>query len=119
MDSSEKRPDIVPGHETRDVKMGRIVGVGIVSLIILVVALLVMNQIFIAFKEKVIENVVLRPVSVPLRELRDHEDDALNSFKVLDTQKGIYRIPIKRAMEILANRAYQSRQESQGNPKAP
>jgi hypothetical protein len=34
-------------------------------------------------------------------ELRERETEELNSYELLDEEKGIYRIPIKRAMELI------------------
>ena len=42
--------------------------------------------------------------SVALRELRERELAVLNEYKWLDRQAGIARIPIDRAMEIVAER---------------
>ncbi len=118
MNEPDKKLPESPGYETRDLNVRSIFAVGLVSLALLIIALIVLGQIFILSKEKAIEDQVLKPVSSPLRELRSHEDEVLNSYKVLDPQKGVYQIPIQQAIQILANHAYENRQP-QGNPKAP
>jgi hypothetical protein len=95
-----------PGYESRDVNIGRVVAIGLACVVILVVIMIFLDQYFTISREKVIQDVVLKPQSVTLRELRAHEDEILNSYKVLDSQKGVYQIPISRAMEIQAQKAY-------------
>jgi hypothetical protein len=117
-DQKTKQPS-GPGYETRDANVRVFAGVGIASVLLLVFTLIVLDQIFNVSKEKVVEDVVLNPVSIPIQELRSHEDEVLNSYKVIDAEEGIYQIPIQRAMEILADEAYRQQEQSQGNRKAP
>ena len=37
-----------------------------------------------------------------LKELRIAEQEALNSYRLLDSENGVYRIPVRRAMEQMA-----------------
>jgi hypothetical protein len=120
MSDREIKQEQTPEYEARDPKMGRIVLIGLGSVVILVVAIYILNEFFIISKNKLVEDVTLTPVSIPLRELRSHEEEVLNSYKILDSQQGIYQIPIERAMEIISNHAYQERGEkskSEGNLK--
>ncbi len=43
----------------------------------------------------------LQPVSADLRALHAREDAELNSYQYLDRDKGIVRLPIRRAMELV------------------
>jgi hypothetical protein len=54
---------------------------------------------------------VLKPESAPLRDLRAREMETLTTYKVLDPVKSVYRIPISRAMELMADEAYQEQQK--------
>jgi hypothetical protein len=117
-DHKVKKPS-GPGYETRDANVRVFAGVGIAFVLLLIFTLIVLDQIFDVSREKVVEDVVMSPPSTPLQEMRNREDEVLNSYKVIDAQKGIYQIPIRRAMEILANRAYQQRQKSEGNRNVP
>jgi hypothetical protein len=108
-----------PGYEKRDANVRVFAGVGIASILLLVFTLIVLDQIFIVSKEKIIEDVVMSPASTPLQDLRNREDEVLNSYKVLDPGKGIYQIPIQRAMEILGEQALEQQKQSVGNRKAP
>jgi hypothetical protein len=94
------------GYEERDVNIGRIALIGIVCVILLAISLFLVDQYFIITKEKDIQEIVLKPQSVTLREVRSREDEILNSYKLIDSSKGIYQIPISRAMEILAQNTY-------------
>jgi hypothetical protein len=96
------------GYETHDLNVRVIVVVALIAIVILGSALYFIDQLFQISKEKRIEDVVLKPVSVPLRELHSQEDEVLSSYKIIDAQNGVYQIPIERAMEILANQAYQN-----------
>jgi hypothetical protein len=122
MEKPESNQKQGPGYETHDLSVRVIVVAALISLLFLVVAVYVIDEIFQISKEKLIQDVVLKPVSVPLRELRSHEDEVLNTYKIIDTDDGIYQIPIEKAMEILANRAYQqgeTQNKPVGNSKAP
>jgi hypothetical protein len=107
MSEHENKSDLTPGYESRDPKMGRIVLIGLGSVVFLVVAIYILNEVFTISKNKLVEEVTLTPVSIPLRELRSHEDEVLNSYKSLDSAQGVYQIPIERSMEIISNKANQ------------
>ncbi len=101
------------GYERRDAAITGLIAVAVVSLVIVVVAVFAVYQLFIASREQIVDEVVLRPESAVLRELRAREEAVLNSYDVVDAQKGIYRIPIERAMKLMAERSYL---EKSGNP---
>ena len=90
------------GYEKRDVNIPIIIGIALVSIIILVVMVLVLSDIFIFQKESVVYDSVLSQESKDLVELRSVEFETLNNYKILDSEKGIYQIPINRAMQLLA-----------------
>jgi hypothetical protein len=94
------------GYERRDAAMKGLITVAVVALVIVVVAVFAVYQLFIATREQIVDEVVLRPESVALRELRAREEAILNSYDVVDAQKGVYRIPIERAMTLTAERSY-------------
>lgn len=125
-DNIKPRKSPEPGYETQDLNVRLIVTVSFIALFAMIVALYVINELFVISKEKRVEHVVLTPISTQLRELRASEDDVLTSYKVIDSDKGIYQIPIEQAMQVLANQAYQNSQkllekskDTSGNRKAP
>jgi len=52
-----------------------------------------------------------------LRELREAEDHALDRYAWVDPNKGVVRIPVSRAIDILAQRGLPSRPEAQRKEK--
>jgi hypothetical protein len=71
----------------------------------------VLNDFFVSEKEKVVYETLLKPESNELLDLRAKELDILNSYKTLNADKGIYQIPIERAMQLLADEYSQQRYE--------
>jgi hypothetical protein len=121
MDKPESKHQLKPGYEKRDLNARLIVIVALIALILLAASVYVVDEFFQISKEEQIEKVVLQPVSAQLRELRSHEDEVLSTYQVIDATNGIYQIPIDRAMEILANQAYQNQaiqNNTTGNSKA-
>jgi hypothetical protein len=108
-ENKEHNSDLnTPGYEARDANVGRIVIIGIGFVVFLAVTLFLIDQYFTITKEKDIQEMVLKPQSVTLRDVRAREDEILGSYKLIDSAKGIYQIPIGRAMELLAQHAYNS-----------
>jgi len=89
------------GYEKKDVNIPMIIGIAIASIVILVVMVVVLSDLFKIHKESVVYDSVLSQESKDLVELRSTETVTLNNYKILDTKKGIYQIPIKRAMQLL------------------
>ena len=98
------------GYDVHEANLKPIIIIGVVSIVLLVVSLILIYQFFIATRERLVEEVVLSPQSVALRELRAHEDEVLNTYRVVDAEKGIYQIPISRAKELIADEAYRIKQ---------
>jgi hypothetical protein len=96
-----------PGYEKTDVNVTKIVGIAIVIVVFLAAILVFLNEFFIFEKEEMVSEAA-QQVSSKLRELRAHEDEVLNSYKVLDAKNGIYQIPIDRAMKLVADEAYKN-----------
>ena len=103
-----------PGYEKSDVSVNKIALWGVIGVTLLVVILVFIVDFFGAAKEQLVYETQLRPESVAIRELRAHEVETLNSYKMTDSAKGIYRIPINRAIQILADEAYFERREKSG-----
>lgn len=53
-----------------------------------------------------------------LKAMRAAEDSVLNSYAWVDKERGIVRIPIQRAIDILAQRGLHSRPQSNENQRA-
>lgn len=98
-----------PGYEKRDVSPIRIIIFGVIGMIIVVVAVTIVVEVFITTSEKLVEEMVLEPQSTAIRDLRARETEELNTYKLLDSNEGIYRIPIDRAIELMADEAYRKK----------
>ena len=94
-----------PGYETGDVNVKKILIVGFTGAVLLALILVGLYQYFIAETERQVYESVLKPESTALRELRAREDEELNSYKLIDSSKAIYQIPIARAMQLLTDQA--------------
>jgi hypothetical protein len=57
--------------------------------------------------------------SADLRDMRAEEDAILHSYGWVDEQAGVVRIPIERAMELLAERGLPVRPAQEGHGNAP
>src|SRR5215470_14728268 len=114
-----------PGYETRDASIPTLVKFAIGLFVLLVVALWAMRGLFNYFR---VEQTLGPPASPfaatrPLpppprlqaapardwRELHASEDRILNSYSWVDRQAGVVRIPISRAMDVLAERGLPAR----------
>ncbi len=89
------------GYESRDINLKLVIAVGLTGVMLLVLVLIGLDQYFTAVTEKQIEEAVLVPVSKDLLALRAHEDSLLDSYGVVDSARGIYRIPIDSAIALL------------------
>lgn len=90
------------GYEKKDVNIPIIIGVSLLSITVLVVMVVLLTDFFKLQKESVVYDSVLGKESKELAELRKYESETLNNYKILDAKKGIYQIPIKRAIQLLA-----------------
>lgn len=91
------------GYEKKDVDIKGIVITGIAVTVFIVVSVIALNEYFISERESVVQEVVLKPQSVELKKLRANEDKTLESYELLDSNENIYRIPLEKAMEIVAD----------------
>ncbi|SYZ72599.1 conserved hypothetical protein [Candidatus Zixiibacteriota bacterium] len=103
------------GYEKKDINVAKVFMFVALAAGFLVVAILLLNNYFTEATEEQVYSAVLKPESVALRDLRAREDGILNSYKLLDSAKGIYQIPIERAMKVMADEAFR---ESQKEEKA-
>ena len=104
------------GYEERDVNVRQVAMWGLIVIVALIVSVVFVWDYFVGTREEVVERVVLSPPSPELRELRAREEEELGNYKLLDSASGQYRIPIDRAMQLLAEEAYR-RQKGEGASK--
>jgi len=99
------------GYEKQDASAKSLWIIATVSVTILVILVVIVNDVFVHTREQLVEEMVLSPESVALRELRASEQETLTSYAVVDAKAGIYQIPIERAMKLMAEEAYQSQMQ--------
>jgi len=119
-----------PGHELRDVKVGPIVWFCIGLFLMVAFSFWITRVMFDYFAEREAKS---SPPAVPLlserpelppeprlqvspiqarKQIRAAEDNVLNSYGWVDPPSGIVRIPIDRAMKLLAERGLPVRAEA-------
>ena len=98
------------GYEKKDVNPAWIITITLIAIGLLTVIGIALNEFFLISKEDQVYEATLRPGSAALRELHAREEEVLNSYKVIDSSKNQYQIPIDRAMQLMADEAFQSRQ---------
>jgi len=101
--------DHASGYEKKDVNIRQILWWTIGLVVAIAISLVLLNEFFLSVKEEMIYEEVLKPESISLRDVRAKEDLLLNSYAVVDSTKGIYRIPIDRAIELVAQEAYRGK----------
>ena len=97
-------------YERRDANPRKIMIVTASLFTVVVVLIVGLSELFTMVTDAQIREAVLKPESAPLRDMRSKEQDVLNNYKIIDSVKGVYQIPIARAMDIAAEEAYQSTQ---------
>jgi hypothetical protein len=92
-------------YDRSDPRALLIAGLGICSLIGLVLVVLSVQAYFDHVREEAAYQTVYAPVAQDLRDLHAKEAEELNTYKYLDRNKGVVQIPIGRAMQLLAEEA--------------
>lgn len=93
------------GFDATEPKVGRIVVFAVLSVVFLVVCVLGLQFYVDQLKERKTYERVLAPVSTDLQMVRDKENAQLYSYGYIDREKGQVRLPIARAMELIAQEA--------------
>ena len=101
-----------PGYEKRDTNVRKLILIAVLSVAFVTVSIVILNELFLAEKEMLLQEVVLSVESEELKKLHERESTELTSYKAIDSVPGRYRIPIERAMELIAQ---ESNSEKSGN----
>ena len=95
------------GYEKGDISVPKTLVIGIFVIILIVGFLVVLNEYFISVTEEIKQEQVLAPQSATYREQIARDTELLTTYAVVDSTRGIYRIPIERAMQLQADEAFQ------------
>ena len=89
------------GYEKKDVNLKMIIVVGLSSVLILIIIFVVLTDYFTVMEADAVYEAQLKPESVTLNDLRAEDEKILTTYQLIDAEKGVYRIPIERAMHLL------------------
>ena len=130
--ADRERPDV--RHEEHDVNALAITKFGIGLTIVIIVSMFVLWGLLNFFKSRLTTEFTVSPETrvtpnvsklppaprlqanprIDLRAIRAEEDKQLHSYGWVDQQHGVVRIPIERAMDILAQRGLPARPQMEG-----
>lgn len=96
-----------------DVNIMLIVTSTLIGVLILVLILAWLRSWFFAGRNEALQKYVLSVENPALLELSAREKEELTTYGWVDREKGVVRIPVERAMTILAEEAGDSRPESE------
>jgi hypothetical protein len=91
------------------IRTGWILASGVVGAILFVATVVWLDSFFTVSKNREVYRKVLSLDNPTLRDLRAQEEAVLNSYGWVDPEKKVARIPIERAMELLAQEAREAR----------
>ncbi len=122
--NQDRRP--AAGHEERDVNVWAVGKFGIALAVLCIAALVLLFGLFRYFQSRESPageaTVALGPPPEPrlqetpardLKQMRGEEDQILGSYGWVDRQKGIVRLPIGRAIDLLAQRGLPARRQNE------
>src|SRR5437867_6773464 len=123
MDENTKprQPSPGIGHETTDVNIWAVGKFGIALIIITLLSIILLIGLFKFFQSREAEAVAVDPVKIfpspqlerseptDLKEFRETEEKVLNGYAWVDPQKGVVRIPVNQAIDLLAKRGLPTR----------
>jgi uncharacterized membrane protein YukC len=89
------------GYEKKDVNVKIIIGVGLAIIALLIIIFVFLTDYFNVMEAEIFYEAQLKPESTMLKEVREEEKEKLTTYKLIDPEKGVYRIPIERAMHLL------------------
>lgn len=97
MSENYSNPD--PGYETRDVNVRKVAILVVMGIIVLAAILVALDLYFSYSVEREIYEMVLKPESKALKEIRQRDQLILNSYGKSNSLEGVYHIPIDSAMQ--------------------
>jgi hypothetical protein len=96
-----------PGHETRDANVNALLSFGVGLIIALVVVHFLVYGFYYLFLSERPKKVPVQPTTnlyQQLRDLHSHEEATLERYGWVDRKAGVVRIPIERAIELVAEK---------------
>ncbi len=97
------------GFDRAEPNARAIAAFGVATIVLLVVVVLGLQFYFDRTLEEQVYVQVLAPESQALTTLRAREDEELHTYRFTDRDKGIVRVPVERAIELLAAESAQGK----------
>lgn len=101
-DTDHSHPKHPSSYEKSDANVTGIAITAIVAIALLVISAVLLDDYFVHTREDLIYKAAQAPATLEQLEMDAHNDSLLTTYGLIDTTKGIYHIPIERAMEIIA-----------------
>ena len=99
-----------PGaFDTSEPKSSAIFAFGAATVVLLILIAVAIHFYFTNYKEDQVYTKVLAPEGEQLKALREKENWELSNYGYIEQQKGTVRIPIERAMQLVAQEASENR----------
>ena len=125
-----RKESIAAGHETSDINARGVAWSGVALAIIIAVIFFALRGLFGIFTSQHSSGAIAASIHAPVPEprlqvdeardlshLRQQEDSILNSYGWVDQKAAIVRIPIERAMDIVAQRGLPAPQPGPGKTR--
>ena len=90
------------GYDVNEPKMALVAASGGAIMVLLILVILAVQFYFDRVEQQLVFVRVAEPVAQDLKDLRHREDSELHSYEYIDRAKGVVRVPIERAMTLLA-----------------
>jgi hypothetical protein len=94
-----------PGYEKRDTNAYLIIVLGGLLMVLFIFAIWFIWQVYFQAQDRLVQEVVTQPQLDSLRQARQLEREPLHQYQVLDSEAGIYSIPIDSAMKLMVEEA--------------
>ncbi len=110
--NASHHPSVKDGYEHQDVNGMTGVWLSLVFIVFMVLTLVFINEYFNFSVESDKYHSQLAPQSNLLRDVRARDQEILTTYAVVDSTKNIYRIPVDKAMQLMADSAFAKQVET-------
>lgn len=106
------------GYEHQEPKNNLIAFLLVASCVFVVAVCAFLSWMFIVMRDSEYSRKVNQSTYADLQEVRKKEDARLNSYQYIDKDKGVVRIPVERAMQLMAEEARSNQPKAEASPTA-
>ena len=91
------------GYEKKDIPVKPVAIGGVIFVIIVALTIVLLYEYYVRVVDESVYEFRLSKRSNKLIELQASEEEALNSYKMVDKEEQVYQIPIDKSKELLLN----------------